>query len=419
MYKFKQKDVHGREIILASASPRRRELLSDMGISFTVSPADCDESVPEGTHPRDAVKLLARRKALAAQKKYPDALVIAADTLVADGEIALGKPRDTDDAFNMIYSLSGKSHAVYTGLAVAQGARILVRSAKTEVCMRAFCEDEARRYADSGEGLDKAGAYGIQGKGGELVDHILGDYDNVVGLPTRLLDAMLCEITKEKKQPNVAKPIVDKIIEALKELYPQTGCALQYGGDPWRLLVMARLSAQCTDARVNMVSRELFREFPNAESMASGELARIEELVRPCGLYKHKAREIQEASRMLIRDYGGKLPDTVDELLRFPGVGRKIANLLVGDVFGKSAVVTDTHCIRICGRLGFYPEEEKNPVRIEKILASVIPPAEQSDFCHRIVDFGRDTCTARSPSCASCLLSERGICRHAIAVKTK
>ena len=199
-----------------------------------------------------------------------------------------------------------------------------------------------------------------------------------------------------------------EIIAALKEIYPNAECALEYGGDPWRLLVMGRLSAQCTDARVNVVCRELFSVFPTAESMAHGELSRIEEIIKPCGLYRMKAQNIKDASRMLVEDFGGVLPSDMDDLLKFPGVGRKIANLLIGDIFGGDAVVCDTHCIRICGRFGMYPESLKDPTKIEKILRELIPTGEGADFCHRIVCFGRDTCTARSPLCTACPI--RGLC---------
>lgn len=196
------------------------------------------------------------------------------------------------------------------------------------------------------------------------------------------------------------------IVERLKEIYPDAECALEYGGDPWRLLVMGRLSAQCTDARVNIVCRELFAEFPTAEAMSAGELSQIEKIIKPCGLYKKKAQNIRDCSRMLVENYGGVLPDDMDELLKLPGVGRKIANLLLGDVYKKPAVVCDTHCIRICGRLGMYPESRRDPHKIEKILVGLIDPAEGSDFCHRIVLFGRETCTARSAHCDRCPLSD-------------
>lgn len=214
-------------------------------------------------------------------------------------------------------------------------------------------------------------------------------------------------MTKKEKKERLAK-----IALQLKEIYPNAECALEYEGDPWKLLVMGRLSAQCTDARVNIVSKELFTVFPTAESMANGDLSEIERIVKPCGLYHTKAASIKEASAMLVEKYGGELPDTMEELLEFPGVGRKIANLLLGDVFGKDAVVTDTHCIRICGRLGMYPESLKDPFKIEKILSELIEYGEGSDFCHRIVWFGRETCIARSPKCENCPLAE--LCEHHI-----
>ena len=201
-----------------------------------------------------------------------------------------------------------------------------------------------------------------------------------------------------------------KAVAILKERYPEATCALRYEGDPWRLLVMARLSAQCTDKRVNLVSEELFRVLPDPEAMAAAPIEQIETLVRSCGLYHTKARDLKAMSAELIERFGGTVPDEIDALLTLPGVGRKIANLIVGDLYGKPAVVTDTHCIRICGRLGFYPESLKDPPKIEKILAAAIEPSEQSDFCHRIVWFGREVCTARSPRCGDCPL--RPVCRH-------
>ena len=208
-------------------------------------------------------------------------------------------------------------------------------------------------------------------------------------------------MTKAEKRKRLAG-----IVEALKEVYPEAECALHYGGDPWKLLVMGRLSAQCTDARVNIVSEELFARFPDAVSMASAEVEEIAEIVKPCGLYRMKAQNLKDASQMLVTKYGGRLPDTMEELLEFPGVGRKIANLLLGDVFGKEAIVCDTHCIRICGRLGMYPEKEKDPTKIEKILRELIDLKEGSDFCHRIVFFGREICTARAPKCDACPLRD-------------
>ena len=198
------------------------------------------------------------------------------------------------------------------------------------------------------------------------------------------------------------------IVGELERLYPEAECALEYGGEPWRLLVMGRLSAQCTDARVNIVCRELFERFPTCEALADAPLDEIEAIVRPCGLFRTKAANIKDACRMLCEDFGGVLPDNMDDLLRLPGVGRKIANLLLGDIYKKPAIVADTHCIRICGRLGAYPETLKDPHKVEIILSELIAPEKQSDFCHRIVWFGRDVCTARSPRCEKCSLA--GFC---------
>ena len=212
-------------------------------------------------------------------------------------------------------------------------------------------------------------------------------------------------MTKKEKRERLAL-----IVERFKEIYPEATCALEYGGDPWRLLVMGRLSAQCTDARVNIVCRELFSVFPTAEAMAYGDLAQIERIVKPCGLYRMKASSIKDASRMLIEDFGGELPRDMDELLKFPGVGRKIANLLLGDVFGLPSVVCDTHCMRICGRFGMYREDLRDPVKIERILLELLPEGEGSDFCHRIVNFGREVCSSRSPRCHECPMSD--LCHH-------
>ena len=206
-----------------------------------------------------------------------------------------------------------------------------------------------------------------------------------------------------RKTEKIAR--LKEISTRLAELYPDAECALHYGGDPWRLLVMGRLSAQCTDARVNIVCEELFRRFPTARDMAHGDLSEIEELVKPCGLYRVKAANIKDSSLILCEKYGGALPSDMDELLTLPGVGRKIANLLIGDIFGGDAVVCDTHCIRICGRLGMYPESERDPNKIERILRGLLEPGSGSDFCHRIVLFGREYCTARSPRCEECPIS--------------
>ena len=208
-------------------------------------------------------------------------------------------------------------------------------------------------------------------------------------------------MTKAEKRKRLAL-----VVDALKGIYPDAACSLEYEGDAWRLLVMGRLSAQCTDARVNIVCRELFKKYPTAEALAAADLSDVEGIITPCGLYRMKARSIIDASEMLVRNFGGTLPDTMDALLTLPGVGRKIANMLLGDIFGKPAIVCDTHCMRICARLGFYPEGLRDPVKIEKILFDLIDPDEGSDFCHRLVLFGRDICTARGPLCSACPLSE-------------
>lgn len=200
------------------------------------------------------------------------------------------------------------------------------------------------------------------------------------------------------------------IVAELEVIYPDAACALEYSGEPWRLMVMARLSAQCTDARVNTVCRELFEKFPTLDALADAPLEEIADIVRPCGLWNTKASNIKDECIMLRDEYGGVVPDDMDSLLRLPGVGRKIANLLLGDIYGKPAIVADTHCIRICGRFGMYPEDLKDAHKVERIMSALIEPEKQSDFCHRIVQFGRDTCTARSPRCAECPLKKN--CEH-------
>lgn len=214
-------------------------------------------------------------------------------------------------------------------------------------------------------------------------------------------------MTKQEK-----KRRMQAIAERLKTVYPEAACALEWQGEPWRLMVMGRLSAQCTDARVNLVCRELFARFPTASSLAGGDLGEIEDCIRSCGLYRVKAQNIKDACAMLERDFGGVLPESMEELLRLPGVGRKVANLLLGDLYGTGGMVTDTHCIRICGRFGMYPESLRDPVRIERILNELTPPEERCDFCHRIVQFGRDVCTARAPRCGECPLGD--LCEHGL-----
>ncbi len=199
------------------------------------------------------------------------------------------------------------------------------------------------------------------------------------------------------------KQKVNAIIEVLKDRYPQAPCALHYGRD-YELMIAVRLSAQCTDARVNLVTPALFAAYPTLESLAFADITDIEGYVHSCGFYKHKARDIVLGCRMLLEEYGGKVPGTMEELLRIPGVGRKTANLLLGDLYGQpGSVVCDTHCIRICGRLGL--SKGKEPEKVEKQLRAILPPEESGDFCHRIVLYGREICTARNPKCAECPLS--------------
>ncbi len=191
-----------------------------------------------------------------------------------------------------------------------------------------------------------------------------------------------------------------EIVKVLEEKYPDATCALRYEGDPWRLLVMGRLSAQCTDARVNIVCEELFQHFPDARAMADAPIEEIEKLVYSCGVYKVKAQNIKEFSRMICEDFNGNVPDTMEALLTLPGVGRKIANLILGDIYGKPAVVADTHCIRISNRLGLC--ESKTPEKVEKMLSGIVALEKQSDLCHRFVMFGREVCDAKKPRCEGC-----------------
>lgn len=188
-------------------------------------------------------------------------------------------------------------------------------------------------------------------------------------------------------------------IEALKELYPDAICSLEYER-PYELLISTRLSAQCTDKRVNMVTEVLYGKYPTLQALADAPIEDLEEIIHPCGLFHTKARDVKALAQTLIRDYNGQVPDTMEALTSLPGIGRKTANLVLGDVFGKPCIVTDTHCIRICGRLGL--SEGKDPAKVEKQLWEIIPPAEGGAFCHRLVLFGRDVCTARKAWCEKC-----------------
>ena len=203
------------------------------------------------------------------------------------------------------------------------------------------------------------------------------------------------------------KELALEVIRRLKAEYPDAGCTLDYD-HAWQLLVSVRLAAQCTDARVNLVTPALFAAYPTLEAMAAADIADVENYVRSCGFYKHKARDIVLACQMLRDEYGGKVPDKMEDLLRLPGVGRKTANLLLGDLYGEpGSVVCDTHCIRICNLLGLASGKE--PAKVEQQLRAILPPEESSDFCHRIVLHGRAVCTARKPACERCTL--RPFCR--------
>ena len=193
------------------------------------------------------------------------------------------------------------------------------------------------------------------------------------------------------------------VVNLLKNAYPDAACALQYKQN-YELLFATRLSAQCTDARVNLVTRDLFVTFPTLQSFADAPLEAIEEGIKTCGLFRTKARDLKACARMLLDDFGGKVPDNMADLLKLPGIGRKTANLILGDIYGQPAIVTDTHCIRLSNRLGFV-KDQKNPVKVETALRGLIPPAESSDFCHRLVLHGREVCTARAPKCEGCCLA--------------
>ena len=216
--------------------------------------------------------------------------------------------------------------------------------------------------------------------------------------------------TAEKKKRETAaekrkKALALEIIERLKAEYPASECTLTYD-EAWKLLVSVRLAAQCTDARVNVVVQDLYAKFPDVEALAAAEVEEIEEIVRPCGLGPSKARDISACMKIIRDKYDGKVPDDFEALLELPGVGRKSANLIMGDVFGKPAIVTDTHCIRLVNRMGLV-DNIKEPKKVEMQLWKIIPPEEGSDFCHRLVDHGREICTARTkPYCDRCCLKD-------------
>ena len=206
------------------------------------------------------------------------------------------------------------------------------------------------------------------------------------------------------------KELALQVIERLKKEYPDTGCSLDYD-DAWKLLVSVRLATQCTDARVNVVVQDLYREFPDVDALADADVEEIERIVKPCGLGHSKARDISACMKMLKEKYQGKVPEDFDALLELPGVGRKSANLVMGAVFGQPAIVTDTHCIRLANRIGLV-DGIKEPKKVEMALWKLIPPEESNDFCHRLVDHGRAVCTARTaPYCDRCCLND--ICKKA------
>lgn len=200
------------------------------------------------------------------------------------------------------------------------------------------------------------------------------------------------------------KEKVSSIIEILKMQYPDALCALHYQKD-YELMIAVRLSAQCTDARVNLITPALFMAYPSLEAFAEANISNVEAYIHSCGFFRQKAKDIVLACQMLLNEYGGKVPNTMESLLRLPGVGRKTANLLLGDLYQEpGSVVCDTHCMRICERLGL--SRGRQPELVEKQLRAVLPPDESSDFCHRIVLFGREICTARNPKCAQCPLAQ-------------
>ncbi len=194
-----------------------------------------------------------------------------------------------------------------------------------------------------------------------------------------------------------------EIVNRLELAYPDAACSLEYE-KPYELLISVRLSAQCTDARVNIVTKKLFERFKSLEDFAAADISEVEDYIRPCGLFRTKAKSIVELANVLISEYNGQLPETLDELVKLPGIGRKTANLIMGDVYHQPVVVTDTHCIRITNRLGLVSVDD--PYKVEKALRDILPPDRSNDFCHRLVHFGREVCSARSPKCQNCPLSD-------------
>lgn len=218
---------------------------------------------------------------------------------------------------------------------------------------------------------------------------------------------------RKSKQRMTKKQRALEVIARLKAEYPDTHCTLAYDS-PWKLLISVRLAAQCTDARVDQITPLLYEKFPTLEALAQADVTEVEGIVRPCGLGKSKARDICACMKIIWQEYGGQVPDTLEQLLQLPGVGRKSANLIMGDVYGKPAIVTDTHCIRLCNRIGLV-DHEKDPKKVEMALWKIIPPEESNDFCHRLVDHGRAVCTARTkkPYCEKCCLVD--VCKKIVS----
>jgi len=214
----------------------------------------------------------------------------------------------------------------------------------------------------------------------------------------KILCPALCSFPKSKKDRALT------LCRRLEKLYPDAACALEFEGDPFRLLVMARLSAQCTDKRVNEVSKPLFQKYPDVFSFAAADRSELEEVIRPCGLFRSKADQILKMSKMLIEDHGGKIPRDKESLMALPGVGEKIANLMLGDAFGDPHIVADTHCIRLAGR--FRLSDSENPAKVTKDLEKIIPKAEQADFCHRLITLGREFCKAQGARCEACPMKD-------------
>jgi endonuclease-3 len=254
----------------------------------------------------------------------------------------------------------------------------------------------------------------VVGVGKEIVFIFIYDFLSsrkiALDKPKKICYNMYSEMHKKRRKINAMRESKTKkkeraarAVELLEQKYPDALCSLTYSA-PHELMIAGRLSAQCTDARVNIVTRELFDKYRTVEDFANADLSDIERIVKPCGLYKTKAKSIIEMCRKLLNDFGGVLPQTVEELTTLPGIGRKTANLIMGDVHGKPAIVADTHCIRICGRLGFTSSTD--PVKTETELRELLAPEKSSDFCHRLVLFGREICKARGQNCADCTLDE-------------